>query len=329
MILRKRAYARAGLLGNPSDGYFGKTISVTVKNFSASVELWESPDLHIELSDRDKSTFKSIDHLRDEVSSYGYYAGLRLLKATVKRFGDYCEQNDLPLPKRNFTVRYHSNIPRHIGLGGSSAIITAFLRALMEFYGVEVPLHLQPTLVLGVETDELDIGAGLQDRVIQAYEGMVYMDFDEKLMRRGYGNYEPLDPALLPPLFLAYRTDLCEGSEVFHNHVRERWSRSEKAVVSAMTFFAGLAAKGRKALIEGRPEDIGPLMDQNFDRRAKIYPISERNQEMVQLARDAGAHAKFSGSGGAVIGVADDKTYTRLRKAYGKDGFKIVRPRVV
>ena len=64
MILKKRAYARAGLLGNPSDGYFGKTISVIVKNFSASVTLYESPELHIELGQRDKSTFKSVEHLR-------------------------------------------------------------------------------------------------------------------------------------------------------------------------------------------------------------------------------------------------------------------------
>ena len=29
-LLRKKAYARAGLIGNPSDGYHGKTISIMV-----------------------------------------------------------------------------------------------------------------------------------------------------------------------------------------------------------------------------------------------------------------------------------------------------------
>ena len=33
VIIRKRAYARAGLLGNPSDGYHGKTISFIVPQF--------------------------------------------------------------------------------------------------------------------------------------------------------------------------------------------------------------------------------------------------------------------------------------------------------
>ena len=43
MIIQTRAYARAGLIGNPSDGYFGKTISFILKNFSARVTLYESP----------------------------------------------------------------------------------------------------------------------------------------------------------------------------------------------------------------------------------------------------------------------------------------------
>ena len=43
MIIRTRAYARAGLAGNPSDGFFGKTISIIVKNYAAEVSLYETP----------------------------------------------------------------------------------------------------------------------------------------------------------------------------------------------------------------------------------------------------------------------------------------------
>ena len=47
MIITAHAYARAGLVGNPSDGYFGKTISFTIRNFRASVHLWESHHFEI------------------------------------------------------------------------------------------------------------------------------------------------------------------------------------------------------------------------------------------------------------------------------------------
>ena len=42
MIIESRGYARAGLIGNPSDGYFGKTIAVIIKNFHAEITLFES-----------------------------------------------------------------------------------------------------------------------------------------------------------------------------------------------------------------------------------------------------------------------------------------------
>jgi glucuronokinase len=55
--------------------------------------------------------------------------------------------------------------------------------------------------------DELHIPAGLQDRVIQVYEGLVFMDFAQEIMRKqGYGRYEPLEPKLLPKLYMPTAT---------------------------------------------------------------------------------------------------------------------------
>jgi len=55
-IIRRRAYARAGLLGNPSDGYFGKTISVIVRNFAAEVVLYEWDQVEIVWSGENRIT---------------------------------------------------------------------------------------------------------------------------------------------------------------------------------------------------------------------------------------------------------------------------------
>ena len=199
VIIRTQAYPRAGLVGNPSDGYFGKTISFAFSNFRAEVVLYETPELEILPSEKDRSCFASIQSLVKDVRLHGYYGGIRLLKATVKKFYDYCQENQIELHDKNFTIRYSSDIPHGVGLAGSSAIITACLRALMAFYGVSIPRYVQANLVLAAEAQELRIPAGLQDRVIQVYEGLVYMDFAKEIMeRQGYGNYEPMDPKLLP-----------------------------------------------------------------------------------------------------------------------------------
>jgi glucuronokinase len=72
MIIESRAYARAGLLGNPSDGYHGKTISIIVRNFGAIVSLYESPELMIEPQAADSHRFRNIYHLIESINLSGY-----------------------------------------------------------------------------------------------------------------------------------------------------------------------------------------------------------------------------------------------------------------
>jgi len=207
-IIRKQAYARAGLIGNPSDGYHGRTMALSVPNYSASVVLYEWEDLEIVLSQEDRSRFRSIHELQQDVELHGYYGGARLVKATIRRFADYCRQQGIDLRADNFSIRYESTIPRNVGLAGSSAIIIATLRVLMEFYQVDIPLDVQPSLALSVEVCELGITGGLQDRVAQVYEGLVFMDFSREHTRiiNGLecGQYETLDPMLLPPVYVAF-----------------------------------------------------------------------------------------------------------------------------
>ena len=331
MVIRKTAHARAGLIGNPSDGYFGKTISFIIRDFGAAVTLFESPELHIEPNDRDHSVFDCIHSLVRDVKQHGYYGGIRLLKATVKRFHDYCAKHEIKLHDRNFTLRYESNVPPQVGMAGSSAIICACLRALMEFYDVEIPKHIQPGVILSVENDELKIPAGLQDRVIQVYEGVVFMDFNRgHIEREGCGIYEELDPALLPGLYVAYTKQLSEGTEVFHNDIRSRWNRGEREVVSAMYQWANLAQRVKEMIIAGRGREIGPLLNENFDLRRRLYKVSQGNIDMVEAARAAGASAKFTGSGGAIVGTyEDDAMFDRIRNALEPLGVAVIRPKIV
>ncbi len=318
-------------MGNPSDGYFGKTISFAFCNFHAEVVLYETPELEILPSEKDRSCFDSLPALVKDVRLHGYYGGVRLLKATVKKFYDYCEENQIELHRKNFTIRYNSDIPHGVGLAGSSAIITACLRALMAFYGVSIPKYVQANLVLAAEAGELRIPAGLQDRVIQVYEGVVYMDFAKAIMeKQGYGNYEPLDPRLLPKLYVAYRDDLSEPTEVFHNDIRQRFERGEKAVVDAMRYWAGLTDKVKQCLLARQFDKIDSLLNAGFDKRRQIYRISSDNIRMVETARSTGASATFTGSGGAIVGTyEDERMFTELRHKLGRLNITVLKPRIV
>ena len=330
-MIETYGYARAGLLGNPSDGYFGKTLSFAMSNFRARVLLYPSGRLEIKPSKVDLPVFENLDDLYRITRWRGYYGGIRIIQALIVRFVDYCHEAGIELPDRNFTLEYESNVPQRLGLGGSSAIITASLRALCQYYELNIPLPIQANIALETETRELNVPAGLQDRVVQAYQGLVYMDFSRSLMEaRGYGEYERMDAGLLPNMYVAYRTSLSEGTEVFHNNLRERWLRGDREVTGAMETWASYAAEGRECLLRRDQARLNQLVDANFDLRAKIYQIDRGNLEMVHMAREAGATANFAGSGGAIVGTYEGAAMFDRLVAGGKAvGVAVIKPRIV
>lgn len=330
MLIKTQSFARAGFLGNPSDGYFGKTISFAFQNFSAEIVMYETPELGFVPGDVDDATFASPDELLRDIQLFGYYGGIRLMKAVAKLFFLWCRERGIALPARNFTVRYTSNIPRLVGLSGSSAICTAMLKALQQFYGVQIPLEDAPTLCLEAERDELGIQCGLQDRVIQMYEGCVFMDFDKALVEStGHGRYERLDPALLPRLYVAYDPQRAEVSGTYHKKLRVLFEEKKPDIVAAMGEFADIAQQGRDALLAGRPDKLPALVNANFDLRDRIFNVAPANRNMVLVARATGASAKFAGSGGAIVGIyEDDAQYERLVQALGAIGCQTIRPTV-
>ena len=326
------AFARAGLVGNPSDGYFGKTLSFIIRDFRAAVTLWETPHFEVVPGPADLGKFESVADFLADARLHGYYGGSRLLRAAVKRFHDHWAARGVDLIEQqpqNFSIRFDTDIPRLVGLSGSSAIVTATLRALMFFYDRQVPKGELPALTLSVERDELNIAAGLQDRVIQAYEGMVFMDFDREMVQRtGNGKYEELRPPMMPPLYVAYDPARAEISDVAHRNLRGLYDAGDPEVVGAMKKFAALTDRGRAAILSGDFDALHEVTNANYDLRKAIMPIAPENQRMVDVARSIGASAKFAGSGGAICGVCREEKYGKLVEALATIGCATLRPEV-
>ena len=327
-VIKARSFARAGFLGNPSDGYFGKTISFSFTKFCVDLRLTESSRLRFIPGEVDDATFDSPKQLVRDLRLYGYYGGVRMLKAVSKLFFEYCEEHNLEIADANFTAEYKINIPRLVGLSGSSAICSAMLKALMQFYGVEIPLEEQPTLIMCAERDELGIACGLQDRVAQIYNGLTFMDFNRALVEAtGHGKYERLDPKAVPNLYIAYDPRRAEESGKAHKKVKRLFQEQNKDVVLAMSEFADIAQRGRDAIVAGNLAALPELVNANFDLRDKIFNVAEENRKMVMVARSVGASAKFAGSGGAIVGTyEDDAQFAALSDTLEKIGCCTFKP---
>ncbi len=270
------AHARAALAGNPSDGYGGAVLAVTLPWWRACSEARPAPEV-----------------LADPANA--------LVEATVRRF-----QRELGTGAA--AVSWDTEIPQRVGLGSSSALVIAVVRALCELHEVELEPAAIAELALAVETEDLGIVAGLQDRVVQAYGGLVFMDFGTVHGRRAY---EQLNASLLPPLVVAWRTEAAATSGDVHGELHARHRRGEPRVHEAMAGLAAAATGARAALAEGDPQRFAGCVDLSFDLRAELLELDPRCVEMVAVARHAGAAANYTGSGGAIVAVCRDEPHAR------------------
>jgi glucuronokinase len=272
------ALARAALAGNPSDGYGGAVMAVTLPHWRAYAEAVRSAQLRIEPAND-------------------------LVEATARRFAGVLGADGV-----DATVRWRTSIPQRVGLASSSALVIAVLRALSALHVVDLEPGDLADLALAVETEELGIVAGPQDRVAQAYEGLTFMDFAAARNGRG-GRYESLDTALLPPLLIAWRPATAAESGDVHGSLRDRHARGDADVTETMTELAGAARAARDALVARDLERFGRCVDRTFDLRRGLLALDPQCVEMIDVAWAAGASANYTGSGGAIVAVARDERH--------------------
>jgi glucuronokinase len=244
-----------------------------------------------------------------------------LLEATASRY--WRETGESPAPT-HFQLR--TGIPFQVGLSGSSAIIIAALRALAASQSKPLAPFEQAEIALAVEVEDLRIAAGPMDRVIQAYEGALHMDFAGPRHARAF---TALDPRQLPPLLIAWDPRGGASSDGVHSEIRDRWNRGDRRVRQLMSGFRDITAVGTRALRAGDHGTLRSAMDANFDLRAKLFPISPRDREMVEVARSLGAAAKQCGSGGAcLVAPSRARDQPTLHQRFAALGYRTCSPQL-
>jgi glucuronokinase len=279
---RGTAFARAALAGNPSDGYGGAVLAFTFAERHAQATAMHAAEPSIEQP-------------------------VELVGATVRRFANEFEPSAL-----RTAVAWSTDIPRGVGLGGSSAIVIATLRALCDLHRVAMTPRALAGLALAVETEELGIAAGLQDRVAQTHGGLTFMDFGPGCTGAdGHGSYERLEPAGLPPLLIAWCSGAAKDSTTVHAPLRERFARGEPHVLDGMAQLGDVAREARAAVLAGDAGALARCADRSFDARRRMLALHPRHLELIECARGAGAAANYTGSGGAIVAVCSDERQRR------------------
>ena len=306
-MTKARAYGRVGLLGNPSDMYGGKGIGFTFDR-TAEVEVSDSLEWKV----------------NGEPVNVDDYGSHRLVKSTVNYLG----------LKDKLAVKYSSNIPRGLGLGGSSAIIIAAIRAINEHFEVCLDDFQIAEFATYTERERLGIAAGFLDRYTISFEGLLFMDFEgkEEADKLVYGKYERLNAGDMPYfLVLGYGKN---SSGSVHNSLWERFRQGDKSfrasVKGSMDKIAALAVEGKEHIKQRNWRAVGKLMNENHLLRkylAEKYHehglFRKSDDELVDSARKCGAlGAKVAGSGGAVVVLGEQDVFDRMKCKYGDKCFR-------
>ena len=294
--VKTQAFPRVGLLGNPGDLYGISGAGFAFSDFSVELELSAAKE------------FELPNALLD--------AGWTVFRATFEEQGqDFAE--------RPFAIEFRSDIPFQAGLSGSSAILIAELSAFARWFEISIPPHRMAKLAWIAESGELEAVAGPMDRLVQAHQGLVEMDWSDPWMP---GSTRQLDPTLLPPCAVCWNPNPGQPSSNVHADVMERWKKRDLQVWHWQNDLQAVARNGCFALEHRDLVGLCDAVDKNFDLRAKLFPIGERDREMIELGRANGAATKFCGSGGAVLAVPRSGGIEHLMAAYREAGFCAIEP---
>lgn len=288
---RGTAPARAALAGNPSDGYGGAVLAVSLDAWRAEAEAEAGAGGAIEPANP-------------------------LVQAALDRF-----RREYAPAATTTGVRWKTSIPQQVGLGSSSALVIAVTRALSELHGVKLAPARLAEFALAVETEDLGIVAGPQDRVVQAHEGLMFMDFGSP------PRYERLDRGLLPPLLIAWHDAAAGHSGEIHGSLQDR-HRADATVRRAMRGLADTARSARAALLDRDIDRFEESVDATFEIRRELMDLDPVCVEMIETARARGASANYTGSGGAIVAVChDDHQADEVQRALLRIGCGVSRGR--
>ena len=282
--------ARVNLAGNPSDGYGGAVLSTVVPELTARVRATVSHSLAVSGPER---SWRSLAELRADAERYGHEGGDRLVTAALVTL-DRLVPADHRRPPLH--VEWSTTIPRSVGLGGSSALVIATMRAALACWGLEVPPHELAEAALVAETAELGIAAGLADRVAQVWGTTVLTDL------RGAAPTITVVPVRgAPTVLLAWDEGCAAPSGRYHGELRTRFTAGEAGLADAMGDLAALADDAARALAEGDRAGFAAAVDGSLRARCALGPVPAAAMAPVDALRAAGAGVNFAGSGGALV----------------------------
>jgi galactokinase/mevalonate kinase-like predicted kinase len=310
-MIQASAPGRAGIVGNPTDGYGGTVIASSLAE-RARVTLVPSQETVIEIGGH-----RAVIRDRSDLALDG--SDTDIAKAVLTQF------DAIPGEKR-FHLTAQTEIPIQAGLSGSTAMLVAILGAVLRLLDINLNRYEIAELARKIEFEVMGVTCGFQDQYMAAFGGLNLMDFRGKDPHAPtedpvLATVEPLAPYVPAiPMILA-NTGVRRLSGSVHKGLRERWIEGDPAVVEGYQRIMALAREAKKALLSADWVCLGQAMNENHAIQRDLGGSGEANERLIAAALAAGAWgAKLAGAGhGGTIAVLhpDPEEATRAMETAG------------
>ena len=291
-MLIARAPVRVSFFGGGTDlpAYyerFGGAVLSTAIDKYFYVVLGQS-DEGVQVSSSDYRTF--FQHRPN--AGWSIDDDLRLPRAVLDRFGVY----------QGLSVFLSSEVPPGTGLGSSSTVTVALIKAIATYCGQQLGPQEIAELACEIEIERLGHPIGKQDQYAASFGGTNFIEFP------------PRSPVQVTPVALApatkrelerrvllFYTGRCRESAAILTGQRRRISQDSAETLRACDEMKEQAYRGLGLLREERLDDFGSLLHEAWQakKRAASGVSNPATERAYEVARDAGAlGAKVAGAGG-------------------------------
>lgn len=288
-MIRASAPGRAGIIGNPTDGYGGTVVSTSLSQ-RASVRLVPADETVLTVCGESVSV-----RSRDDLRLTGGYTDVA--KAVLTTF-------DTALDGQGFHLRAETEVPMRAGLSGSTAMLVALLGAVLRWLELSLNRWEIAEAARKIEFEVMGVTCGFQDQYMAVFGGLNCMDFRGKEPGKEspdpiFATVEPLAGAVPEIPMLLANTGVQHHSGTHHKPLRERWLEGDPAVVDGYERLQSLAREGKKALLRADWECLGAMMNEQHAIQRELGGSGEANERLIGAALEAGAWgAKLAGAGG-------------------------------
>ena len=197
----------------------------------------------------------------------------------------------LDLASRALTIEAFPNVPRAMGLGGSSALAVAVIRALSDHFKLDLSNERINKLAFECERAAHGTPSGV-DNTIATYGSTLLFE------NNGSPSFQEVRPARSVSIAIGI-----SGKESLTAttvaQVRQAWERQPERYERIFDQIGDLTLAGTEALQDGAYQELGELMNLCQGYLNALQVSTPELEELIHIARRCGAvGAKLTGGGG-------------------------------